>query len=63
MSKATCAVFDVALELTWAEEGRPVSVRESFVDLQVTDLQHYEMITSLIITRQSDGSVGHYAKL
>ncbi|WP_411088739.1 hypothetical protein [Streptomyces sp. 061-3] len=63
MPKLTCAVFDVALELTRAEDVRPVTVREPFVDLQVTDLQHCEMITSLMITRQPDGPVGHYTKL
>lgn len=57
------AVLDGALELTSTEGTREVSVREFFVDFQVTDLQHDEMITALIIPAQPSGAVGHYTKL
>ncbi|WP_406033231.1 FAD binding domain-containing protein [Nocardioides sp. NBC_00163] len=57
------AVLDATLELSSVEGTREVSVREFFVDFQVTDLQPDEMITALLIPHQPPGSVGHYTKL
>ncbi|MEU0265091.1 FAD binding domain-containing protein [Nocardioides sp. NPDC006303] len=57
------AVLDATLELSSVEGTREVSVREFFVDFQVTDLQPDEIITALLIPHEPPGSVGHYAKL
>lgn len=56
-------VLDASLELASASGTREVSVREFFVDFQVTDLSQDEMITGLIVPAQPAGSVGHYTKL
>jgi len=55
-------VLDAMVELTSTSGTREVSVREFFVDFQVTDLRADEMITAIRIPKQGEDSRGTFVK-
>ncbi|MFJ9243874.1 FAD binding domain-containing protein [Streptomyces sp. NPDC101776] len=55
-------VLDAMVELTSTSGTREVSVREFFVDFQVTDLRADEMITAIRIPKQGKDSRGTFVK-
>lgn len=56
-------VLDSTVELTSVRGRRAISMREFFVDFQVTEVQPDELITSIHIPRQPSGAVGSFTKL
>jgi carbon-monoxide dehydrogenase medium subunit len=55
-------VLDAMVELTSTSGAREVSVREFFVDFQVTELRADEMITAIRIPKQREDSRGAFVK-
>jgi carbon-monoxide dehydrogenase medium subunit len=55
-------VLDAMVELSSVRGTREVSAREFFVDFQVTEVQHDEMITAIRIPRQPVGAAGSFVK-
>lgn len=56
-------VLDSTVELTSVGGRREVSMREFFVDFQVTEVRPDEMITSIHIPRQPPEAIGSFTKL
>lgn len=59
---AALVVLDATVMLTSVRGTREVSVREFFVDFQVTEVQSDEMITGVRIPKQPAGSAGAFVK-
>lgn len=55
-------VLDATVTLASARGTREVSIREFFVDFQVTEVQPDEMITAIHIPRQPAGAAGSFVK-
>ena len=55
-------VLDAMVELSSVRGTREVSAREFFVDFQVTEVQHDEMISAIRIPRQPAGAAGSFVK-
>jgi aerobic carbon-monoxide dehydrogenase medium subunit len=59
---AALVVLDATVMLSSVRGTREVSVREFFVDFQVTEVQPDEMITGIHIPKQPAGSAGSFVK-